>query len=251
MTPAPRVGEQYEQKSFNASRHCWCSRLIFHLPACAEDIDLFVGSAQRGGNTERADHPGQHGELEYRLSRTRKCRWSMCSADCLTDADKFRIGLMMFTETGNGNSGNDGAYVRAATRPDQQLPTRLSTRTWSTAWTLRATSRTAARLPWPWWRRTTTSAGERRTPATTRTRPTTPAIRTATPIDDVVHAFTGNALTSKTATTYNSPVGFGRAVSRTTSSTSATARPRTTTADITVATSALGCRGRQRQPPSR
>lgn len=30
--------------------------------------------------------------------------------------DKFRVGLMMFTETGGGNSGEDGAYVRAAAR---------------------------------------------------------------------------------------------------------------------------------------
>ncbi|UUZ64281.1 hypothetical protein LP417_03650 [Polaromonas sp. P1-6] len=30
--------------------------------------------------------------------------------------DKFRVGLMMFNETGGGNSGNDGAYVRAAAR---------------------------------------------------------------------------------------------------------------------------------------
>ena len=29
-------------------------------------------------------------------------------------ADKFRVGLMAFTETGSSNSGNDGAYVRAA-----------------------------------------------------------------------------------------------------------------------------------------
>ena len=31
-------------------------------------------------------------------------------------ANKFRVGLMMFTETGKGNSGNDGAYVRSAVR---------------------------------------------------------------------------------------------------------------------------------------
>lgn len=31
-------------------------------------------------------------------------------------ANKFRVGLMMFTETGSGNSGNDGAYMRSAVR---------------------------------------------------------------------------------------------------------------------------------------
>jgi len=32
-------------------------------------------------------------------------------------ADKFRLGLMLFSESGGGNSGADGAYVRAAVRP--------------------------------------------------------------------------------------------------------------------------------------
>jgi type IV pilus assembly protein PilY1 len=30
--------------------------------------------------------------------------------------DKFRVGFMMFTETGSGNSGNDGGYIRSAIR---------------------------------------------------------------------------------------------------------------------------------------
>lgn len=30
--------------------------------------------------------------------------------------DQFRVGLMLFTESGTGNSGNDGAYVRSAIR---------------------------------------------------------------------------------------------------------------------------------------
>lgn len=32
-------------------------------------------------------------------------------------SNKFRVGLMMYTETGNGNSTADGGYVRAAIRP--------------------------------------------------------------------------------------------------------------------------------------
>jgi type IV pilus assembly protein PilY1 len=31
--------------------------------------------------------------------------------------DQFNVGLMMYTETGSGNGGPDGAYVRAAVRP--------------------------------------------------------------------------------------------------------------------------------------
>ncbi len=39
--------------------------------------------------------------------------------DTLTalQADRFRVGLMMFTESGGDNSGPDGGYVRAAVRP--------------------------------------------------------------------------------------------------------------------------------------
>lgn len=33
------------------------------------------------------------------------------------DPDEFRVGLMMFTESGGQNKGNDGGYVRAAIRP--------------------------------------------------------------------------------------------------------------------------------------
>ncbi|MFM2036019.1 MAG: hypothetical protein RL459_1284, partial [Pseudomonadota bacterium] len=39
---------------------------------------------------------------------------------------KFNVGLMMFTETGSGDSGNDGAYVRSAIRPlDAAYKTKL------------------------------------------------------------------------------------------------------------------------------
>ena len=31
--------------------------------------------------------------------------------------DQFNVGLMMYTETGAGNNGPDGGYVRAAVRP--------------------------------------------------------------------------------------------------------------------------------------
>lgn len=41
--------------------------------------------------------------------------------------DRFRVGLMMFTESGNGNTGPDGGYVRAASRLlDAGYKTRLT-----------------------------------------------------------------------------------------------------------------------------
>ena len=75
---------------------------------------------------------------------------------------KFRVGLMLFTESGGANKGEDGGYVRAAVRDlDAGQPGRC-TRIWSTASTGSATSRTAARPARPWPTPTSTSPACRR-----------------------------------------------------------------------------------------
>jgi len=45
---------------------------------------------------------------------------------------KFRLGLMLFTETGGGNSNVDGGYIRAAVR-DLTSANKTKFVTWSTA----------------------------------------------------------------------------------------------------------------------
>jgi len=88
--------------------------LAVHVSAAAEDIDLFVGTPPSA-----AEVPN----VLIILDNT--ANWSTAFADEMAalaavlnglPADKFRVGLMMFSETGSGNSGNDGGYVRAAIR---------------------------------------------------------------------------------------------------------------------------------------
>lgn len=84
-------------------------------PARAEDIDLFVsGSSVAGG-----DLPNVLIVLDNTANWNTQFTAEMTAlASTVTglDVDKFRLGLMLFTETGGSNSNTDGAYVRAAIR---------------------------------------------------------------------------------------------------------------------------------------
>jgi len=80
----------------------------------AEDIDLFAGNA-----------PAETKIPNVLIILDNTANWSspfedeIIALDSVVSnlpPDKFRLGLMMFTETGGGNSGTDGAYVRAAIR---------------------------------------------------------------------------------------------------------------------------------------
>ncbi|PNF81701.1 pilus assembly protein [Stutzerimonas stutzeri] len=96
------------------------SRLLLALAASlsqlavAEDIDLFVGVP---GSATGAPNVliilDNTANWNTAFSNEMAALRSVVSALPL---DKFRLGIMMFTETGNGNSGSDGAYVRAALR---------------------------------------------------------------------------------------------------------------------------------------
>jgi len=89
--------------------------LVFHLPAKGEDIDLFVGLPPSA-----ADAPNVLIVLDNTANWNTAFTNEMAALVNVVSglpADKFRVGLMLFTETGGGNSGNDGAYMRAAVRP--------------------------------------------------------------------------------------------------------------------------------------
>ena len=82
--------------------------------AQAEDIDLFVEYNQATGQTpnvlfvlDNTANWNQPFEAELEALKT---------AFRSLDPNQFKIGLMMFTETGGGNSNSDGGYVRAAVR---------------------------------------------------------------------------------------------------------------------------------------
>lgn len=87
----------------------------FNLSAMAEDIDLFVGAP-----VSTSDAPNVLIIVDNTANWTAAFANEMAALASVVNGlpvDKFRVGLMMFTESGGGNTGNDGAYVRAAIRP--------------------------------------------------------------------------------------------------------------------------------------
>lgn len=90
--------------------------LVFiSLPVLAEDTDLFVGVSPT-----TVDSPNVLIILDNTAnwsSAFTNERAALATVLAALPVDKFNVGLMMFTETGGGNSGNDGGYVRAAIRP--------------------------------------------------------------------------------------------------------------------------------------
>ena len=88
--------------------------LTVNLSAMAEDIDLFVGAAPSA-----TDVPNVLIILDNTANWNSAFTNEMAALSSVVSglpADKFRVGLMTFTETGSGDGGNDGAYVRAAIR---------------------------------------------------------------------------------------------------------------------------------------
>lgn len=81
----------------------------------AEDIDLFVANPPSG-----AEAPNVLIIFDTTANWTQAYaneKAALASVVSGLPENKFRLGLMMFTETGSGDSGADGAYVRAAIRP--------------------------------------------------------------------------------------------------------------------------------------
>ena len=154
--------------------------------------------------------------------------------------NKFRIGLMMFNETGNGNSGNDGAYVRAAARPitdaNKGAYANLINSLHITGDKSNGGKVAKAMMEaYYYFSGGTPHAGnyKNKTDYTGNTE--------GNAYDDVVHAFTGNALTSKTATTYTRS-GSGDCVKNYIIYIS-NGPAQDNSADIIVATSALAAAG--------
>jgi type IV pilus assembly protein PilY1 len=87
--------------------------MLAFKPVYAEDIDLFANP------TATTDIPN------VLIVVDNTANWSTAFAAEMNalsttlaslQVGKFRVGIMMYTETGSGNGGNDGGYVRAAVR---------------------------------------------------------------------------------------------------------------------------------------
>lgn len=88
--------------------------ILVHAQLFAADIDLFISPS-----TSATDVPNVLIVLDntanWNTAFTNE-KAALVSVFNGLPANKFNVGLMMFTETGSGNSGNDGGYVRAAIR---------------------------------------------------------------------------------------------------------------------------------------
>jgi type IV pilus assembly protein PilY1 len=83
-------------------------------PSLAEDIELFVGVPPNTTETPNVLIIMDNTANWNNAFDNEKA--ALVSVFNGMPVNKFRVGLMMFTETGGGNSGDDGAYVRAAAR---------------------------------------------------------------------------------------------------------------------------------------
>lgn len=101
--------------TFPKLTRCLAISLLLAVPFThAEDIDLFTGV-----DTASSDLPN------VLIVVDNTANWStaftaemaaLASTVAGLEANEFRLGFMMYTETGSGNGNPDGAYVRAAVR---------------------------------------------------------------------------------------------------------------------------------------
>ncbi|TFW09374.1 pilus assembly protein PilY [Oxalobacteraceae bacterium OM1] len=177
------------------------------LLTSAEDIDLFVNA----GDPTAGDLPNVliivDNTANWNQAFTNEMA-ALSSTLANLPVDKFRVGIMLATETGGGNSNTDGGYVRAAIR---QMTATNKTKYQalvnsfdkisdkgnggkSSLVMAEAYRYFAGGAPY-------SGNGKVKTDYSGNTSGTTQS--------NAVYALTGNALASKTATTYASPVTSG------------------------------------------
>lgn len=190
-------------KSYITKGLAGLSLLVCHLSAPAEDIDLFVGA----NTSSTSEVPN------VLLIVDNTANWNTAFTDEMAalssmfsglPTGKFRIGIMMFTETGSGNSGNDGSYVRAAIRLiDSTNKTKYQSLVTSLDKIDDKSNGGKAGLAmieaYQYFIASTPYAGnnKKKTDYTGNT--------TGTTQDKAIYALTGNALTAKAGTTYANP----------------------------------------------
>ena len=89
--------------------------LLIPFSSFSEDVDLFVGTPPTA-----SERPNVLIILDNTANWNLKFTNEMAALASVVNTlpvDTFNIGLMLFSETGNGNSNLDGGYLRAAIRP--------------------------------------------------------------------------------------------------------------------------------------
>lgn len=190
---------------------CIAALLVFvaHISSSiAEDIELFVGVP-----TTTQETPNVLIILDNTANWNNAFvneKAALVQVFANMPSNKFRIGLMMFTETGGGNSGEDGAYVRAAART---ITNDNRTAYANVIANLHITDdksnggKVAKAMMEAYYYLSggTPHAGNK------KTKTDYVGNTDGSTHDDAVHALTGNALASKNATTYVRP-GSGECI---------------------------------------
>ena len=180
--------------------------LGIHLPGSAEDIDLFVGIPP-----STTDVPNVLIILDNTANWNTPFAAEKAALVSVVNGltvDRFRVGLMMFTETGGGNSGNDGAYVRSAIRPMTAANKAKLTAVVGNLHILNDKSNggkigKSIEEAYLYFKGGTPHAGNNKS-KTDYTGNTTGSAQ-----DNAMYALAGNALGSKAGTSYTSPIVSG------------------------------------------
>jgi type IV pilus assembly protein PilY1 len=180
--------------------------LTVWLPVQAEDIDLFVSTTPTANDVPN---------VLIVLDNT--ANWNTAFANEMTalstvlsglDPDKFRVGLMMFTETGGGNSNTDGAYVRAAIRlMDSTNKTKYQQLIQSLHITDDKSNGGKAGLAM-WEAYQYFSAGAPHA-GNGKNKSDYTGNNSGTTASNAIYSISGNALSAKNATVYNTPIASG------------------------------------------
>jgi type IV pilus assembly protein PilY1 len=220
--------------------------LLAHVSSSlAEDIDLFVGVPRTTAETPN---------VLIVLDNTANWNTAFVSEKAALvsvfngmPVDKFRVGLMMFTESGGANSGEDGAYVRAAARVITSTNKSTYANLISNLDILGDKSNggkvgKAMMEAYYYLSGGTPHAGNQK-------NKTDYANNTAgNDYDDALHALAGNALTAKDSTTYHQP-GSGECIKNYIIYIS-NGPAQDNNSDITTATNALSAAGGRTTPIS-
>ncbi|WP_151445627.1 pilus assembly protein [Lacisediminimonas profundi] len=183
--------------------------LLFAVPllATAEDIDLFLGVTPSTATEVPNVLIIVDNTANWNTAFTNEMAALANTLNGLT-VNKFRVGIMFAAETGSGNNNVDGGYVRAGMRL-MNTANKAKYKTLVESFDKlgdKGNGGTSSLVMAEAYRYLTGGTpyagnGKAKTDYNGNT--------SGTSADQVIYALTGNALSSKTATTYNSPVASG------------------------------------------
>ncbi|MDD2162198.1 PilC/PilY family type IV pilus protein [Pseudomonas sp. MIL19] len=184
------------------------SLLLTGLQVRAEDIDLFVGTPPDGAQLLA---PNVLIVLDNTANWNQAFSNEMAALSSVVGAlppDKFNLGLMMFTETGKGNSNTDGAYVRAAIRP---LTVDYKTKFQALVGSLDSNEdkSNGGKISKSMWEAYKYYSGDAPHAGNGKNKTDYAGNATGTTASNAIYALTGNALASKSGTPYNAPQALG------------------------------------------